>query len=64
MISNYVILCLSNYMHLYPMEISVSYILHVILFVYPVRVTVILSYLISYPFISYQLFFHIFWYIP
>jgi hypothetical protein len=64
MISNYDILVLSNYIHIYPMKISVSYILHLILFGYPVPLTVILSYLISYPFISYQLFFHIFWYIP
>jgi hypothetical protein len=54
------ILGLSNYIHLYPMKISFSYILHVILFGSPVPLTVILSYLISYPFISYQLFFHIF----
>jgi hypothetical protein len=56
MISSYGVLSLSNYIHFYPMNLSVSYILHVILFGYPVPLTVILSYLISYPFISYQLF--------
>ncbi len=52
MLSNYNILILSKYVHLYPIMISVSDILDVILFGYPVQVTVILSYLNSCPFIS------------